>query len=64
MLKDYNAKLNWQVTSSNMFSAYWFLGEKIKLGRPNTRGLGTETPSTHAIRAASSSPTPTFRTAS
>jgi hypothetical protein len=28
-----------------MFSAYWFLGEKIKLGRPNTRGLGTETPS-------------------
>jgi len=44
-LKDYNAKLNWQVSSSNMFSAYWFLGEKIKLGRPNTRGLGTETPS-------------------
>ena len=28
-----------------MFSAFWFLGEKIKLGRPNTRGLGTETAS-------------------
>ena len=28
-----------------MFSAYWFLGQKIKLGRPNTRGLGTETAS-------------------
>jgi hypothetical protein len=45
VLKDYNAKLNWQISPSNMFSAYWFLGEKIKLGRPNTRGLGTETPS-------------------
>ena len=45
VLKDYNAKLNWQVSSSNMLSAYWFLGDKIKLGRPNTRGLGTETPS-------------------
>ena len=45
LLKDYNAKLNWQVSSSNMFSAFWFLGEKIKLGRPNTRGLGTETAS-------------------
>jgi hypothetical protein len=45
VLKDYNAKVNWQVSSKNMFSAYWFLGEKIKLGRPNTRGLGTETAS-------------------
>lgn len=45
VLKDYNAKINWQVSSKNMFSAYWFLGEKIKLGRPNTRGLGTETAS-------------------
>jgi hypothetical protein len=44
-LKDYNAKINWQVSSSNMFSAYWFSGDKIKLGRPNTLGLGTETPS-------------------
>jgi hypothetical protein len=44
-LKDYNAKLNWQIAPSNMFSAYWFLGQKVKLGRPNTRGLGTETPS-------------------
>jgi hypothetical protein len=45
VLEDYNAKLNFQVAKSNMLSAYWFLGEKIKLGRPNTRGLGTETPS-------------------
>ena len=45
VLKDYNAKLNWQVSSANMFSAFWFLGDKIKLGRTNNRGLGTETPS-------------------
>jgi hypothetical protein len=45
LLKDYNAKLNWQVSSSNMFSAFWFLGQKIKLGRTNNRGLGTETAS-------------------
>ena len=44
ILKDYNAKINFQATSQNMFSAYWFLGEKIKLGRTNNRGLGTETP--------------------
>jgi len=44
VLEDYNAKLNFQITPKNMFSAYWFLGNKIKLGRPNTRGLGTETP--------------------
>jgi hypothetical protein len=45
LLKDYNAKLNFQVSSSNMLSAYWFLGDKIKLGRTNNRGLGTETAS-------------------
>src|SRR5262245_955909 len=45
LLKDYNAKLNWQVSSSNMFSAFWFLGQKVKLGRANSRGLGTETAS-------------------
>jgi hypothetical protein len=45
LLEDYNAKLNFQVTSNNMLSAYWFLGDKIKLGRPNNRGLGTETAS-------------------
>ena len=45
MLKDYNAKINFQVSSANMFSAYWFLGDKIKLGRANPRGLGTETAS-------------------
>ncbi len=42
VLEDYNAKLNFQVSPSNVFSAYWFLGEKIKLGRTNNRGLGTE----------------------
>ncbi len=42
VLKDYNAKLNFQVSHDNMLSAYWFLGDKIKLGRPNPRGLGTE----------------------
>jgi hypothetical protein len=45
VLKDYNAKLNFQVSSSNMLSAFWFLGDKIKLGRANSRGLGTETAS-------------------
>jgi len=45
VLEDYNAKLNFQVSSSNMLSAYWFLGDKIKLGRTNNRGLGTETAS-------------------
>ena len=45
VLEDYNAKLNFQVTTNNMFSAYWFLGDKIKLGRTNNRGLGTETAS-------------------
>jgi hypothetical protein len=45
VLKDYNAKINFQVSSANMFSAYWFLGDKIKLGRANPRGLGTETAS-------------------
>jgi hypothetical protein len=43
VLKDYNAKVNLQVSSKNMFSAYWFLGEKIKIGRANALGLGTET---------------------
>lgn len=45
VLEDYNAKLNFQVSPQNMLSAYWFLGDKIKLGRPNGRGLGTETAS-------------------
>jgi Carboxypeptidase regulatory-like domain/TonB-dependent Receptor Plug Domain len=45
VLKDYNAKINFRATPNNMFSAYWFLGDKIKLGRANARGLGTETAS-------------------
>jgi Carboxypeptidase regulatory-like domain/TonB-dependent Receptor Plug Domain len=45
ILKDYNAKINLQVSSENMFSAFWFLGQKSKFGRPNAGGLGTETAS-------------------
>ena len=45
LLKDFNAKINWQVSSSNMFSAFWFNGKKIKIGRANNLGLGTETAS-------------------
>jgi hypothetical protein len=33
-LKNYNVKLNWQVSSGNMFSAYYYLGDKVKIGRP------------------------------
>jgi Carboxypeptidase regulatory-like domain/TonB-dependent Receptor Plug Domain len=33
VLKDYNAKLNWQVTPNDMFSLYWFNGVKDKYGR-------------------------------
>src|SRR5262245_1099057 len=42
LLKDINAKLNWQATGSDMVSAYWFLGAKEKFGRgtgaPNCAG--------------------------
>jgi hypothetical protein len=33
LLKDINAKVNWQATGSDMVSAYWFLGAKEKFGR-------------------------------
>jgi hypothetical protein len=33
LLKDINAKVNWQATGSDMISAYWFLGAKEKFGR-------------------------------
>src|SRR5712692_883224 len=33
LLKDFNAKVNWQASSSDMVSAFWFLGAKEKFGR-------------------------------
>lgn len=33
LLKNYNAKLNWQASSKDMFSASWFYGKKEKFGR-------------------------------
>jgi hypothetical protein len=33
ILKDMNAKINWQASSSDMVSGFWFLGEKQKFGR-------------------------------
>ncbi len=43
LLEDFNAKLNWQISSNNMFSAFWFNGEKTKLGR--SASALSETPS-------------------
>jgi hypothetical protein len=40
LLKNYNAKLNWQISPANVFSAFWFLGDKTKLGRPGYGGYG------------------------
>jgi hypothetical protein len=33
------AKLNWQASSKDMISAFWFLGSKIKIGRSPGSGL-------------------------
>ncbi|MET0553753.1 MAG: hypothetical protein ABW221_11990, partial [Vicinamibacteria bacterium] len=33
ILKDFNAKVNWQATDSDMVSVLWFLGAKSKFGR-------------------------------
>jgi hypothetical protein len=33
LLKDFNAKINWQATGSDMVSVLWFLGAKQKFGR-------------------------------
>jgi hypothetical protein len=33
LLKNWNAKLNWQAGSNDMFSLYWFNGAKVKIGR-------------------------------
>lgn len=34
-----NAKLNWQASSKDMISAFWFLGSKVKIGRSPGSGL-------------------------
>ncbi len=36
LLKDFNAKVNWQASGSDMISILWFLGSKEKFGRPAT----------------------------
>ncbi len=33
LLKDFNAKMNWQASGSDMVSVLWFLGSKAKYGR-------------------------------
>ncbi len=33
MLKNKNAKLNWQASPNDMVSLFWFDGAKVKLGR-------------------------------
>jgi hypothetical protein len=38
-LKNYSAKLNWQASSSDMVSFFWFLGEKTKAGRASVAGF-------------------------
>ena len=39
LLKNWNAKMNWQASQSDMFSLFYFNGAKVKLGRsPGTTG--------------------------
>ncbi len=38
LLKNTTAKLNWQATSSDMVSVFWFLGAKEKIGRAGAFG--------------------------
>lgn len=33
ILKNWNAKMNWQASQSDMLSLFWFSGAKVKLGR-------------------------------
>jgi Carboxypeptidase regulatory-like domain/TonB-dependent Receptor Plug Domain len=33
LLKNWNAKLNWQASSNDMLSLFWFNGAKVKIGR-------------------------------
>jgi len=43
LLKNWNAKLNWQVTPNDMFSVFYFNGAKVKIGRDP--GVVTNEPS-------------------
>ena len=38
ILKDFNAKVNWQASASDMVSVLWFLGAKFQV-RPRPRRL-------------------------
>jgi carboxypeptidase family protein/TonB-dependent receptor-like protein len=42
LLKNYSAKVNWQATSNNMFSTFYYLGNKEKFGRPAAGSLSEE----------------------
>jgi hypothetical protein len=46
LLKDYNAKLNWQATKSDMLSVLWFFGAKEKFGRGTGACAGCVEPKT------------------
>ena len=46
VLKTFDAKGNWQVTSQDMLNVLWFLGAKEKFGRsPGTSGITSDAPS-------------------
>jgi hypothetical protein len=47
LLKDYTAKINWQATSNDMFSVFWFNGDKSKFGRPNPLSGTTSEAASH-----------------
>src|SRR6185369_1795447 len=40
LLTNYSAKLNWQAAQSDMISAFWFLGDKTKIGRAGAAPVG------------------------
>ena len=46
LLKDFNAKVNWQASGSDMVSVLWFLGSKAKFGRAPGACAGCVEPST------------------
>ena len=40
LLTNYSGKLNWQASEGDMVSAFWFLGEKAKIGRAGAAPVG------------------------
>ena len=40
LLTNYSAKLNWQAAEGDMVSAFWFLGDKTKIGRAGAAPVG------------------------